>query len=166
MRKTIMLTLALSLILAGCSLFGGGSGGEGADGSDGFGGFDSPGGFDNPGSETIAEEFRGGWECEETTLEDPNSYTGYLHLEVSDDGSYSMYDIAAGNPGIEGWLEVLSDTELILHIEKTVDTDIPVEWEGISYAQKMKYCFTDDGKLQIAYDDGQRTSTLVFYRFN
>ena len=56
LKKTIMLTLALSLILAGCSLFGGGSGGEGADGPDGFGGFDSPG------SETIAEEFRGGWE--------------------------------------------------------------------------------------------------------
>lgn len=159
MKKTIMLALALSLILAGCSLFGGGSGGEGADGPDGFGGFDSPG------SETIAEEFRGGWECEETTLEDPNSYTGYLHLEVSDDGSYSMYDIAAGNPGIEGWMEVISDTELILHIEKTVDTDIPVEWDGISYDQKMKYCFTDDGKLQITYDDGRQTSTLVFYRW-
>ena len=159
MKKTIMLTLALSLILAGCSLFGDGSGGEGADGPDGAGGFDGAGG------EPIAEEFRGGWECEETTLEDPNSYTGYLHLEVSYDGSYSMYDIAAGNPGIEGWLEVLSDTELILHIDKTVDTDIPVEWEGISYDQKMKYCFTDDGKLQIAYDDGQRTSTLVFYRW-
>ena len=98
-------------------------------------------------------------------MEDPNSYTGYLHLEVSDDGSYSMYDIAAGNPGIEGWLEVLSDTELILHIEKTVDTDIPVEWDGISYDQKMKYCFTDDGKLQITYDDGRQTSTLVFYRW-
>lgn len=153
MKKTIMLTLVLSLILAGCSLFGGGSGGEGADGPDGFGG------------ETIAEEFRGGWECEETTLEDPNSYTGYLHLEVSDDGSYSMYDIAAGNPGIEGWLEVLSDTELILHIEKTVDTDIPVEWEGISYNETMKYSFTEDGKLQITYDDGRQTSTLVFYRW-
>ena len=106
------------------------------------------------GEELIDEEFRGGWECEETTLEDPESYTGYLHLEVSDDGSYSMYDISAGNPGIEGWLEVLSDT------------DIPVEWEGISYDQEMKYCFTDDGKLQISYDDGQQTSTLVFYRFD
>ena len=158
MRKTIMMTLALSLILAGCSLFGDGSGGEGADGPDGSGGFDSPD------SETIAEEFRGGWECEETTLEDPNSYTGYLHLEVSDDGSYSMYDISAGNPGIDGWLEVLSDTELILHIKKTVDTDIPIEWKGISYDQEMKYCFTDDGKLQITYDNGQKTSTLVFFK--
>ena len=152
MKKTIMLALALSLILAGCSLFGDGSGGEGADGPDGSGG------------EPIAEEFRGGWECEETTLEDPNSYTGYLHLEVSDDGSYSMYDISAGNPGIEGRLEVISDTELILHIKKTVDTDIPVEWEGISYEQKMKYCFTDDGKLKITYDSGIKTSTLVFYK--
>ncbi|MGN0735741.1 MAG: hypothetical protein ACI4LP_08045 [Anaerovoracaceae bacterium] len=118
------------------------------------------------GEALIDEEFRGGWECEETTLEDPESYTGYLHLEVSDDGSYSMYDISAGNPGIEGWLEVLSDTELILHIKKTVDTDIPVEWEGISYDQEMKYCFTDDGKLQISYDDGKQTSTLVFYRLD
>lgn len=135
----LCLVIALTFAMAGCSM------------SDG---------------ERIAEEFRGGWECEETTLEDPESYTGYLHLEVSDDGSYSMYDISAGNPGIEGWLEVISDTELILHIKKTVDTDIPVEWEGISYDQKMKYCFTDDGKLQISYEDGQQTSTLVFYRWD
>ena len=138
--EVICLVIMLTLAMAGCSL--------------------------SDGEELIDEEFRGGWECEETTLEDPDSYTGYLHLEVSDDGSYSMYDISAGNPGIEGWLEVLSDTELILHIKKTVDTDIPVEWEGISYDQEMKYCFTDDGKLQISYDDGQQASTLVFYRFD
>lgn len=150
MRKFLILCMmiVLTIVLAGCSLFGSG---------------DSE---DFAGGEPIAEKFLGGWECEETTLEDPNSYTGYLHLEISDDGSYSMYDISAGNPGIEGWLEVLSDTELILHIDKTVDTDIPVEWDGISYDQKMKYCFTDDGKLQITYDDGHKTSTLVFYRFN
>ena len=150
MRKFLILCMmiVLTIVLAGCSFLS----------SD-----DSKG---SAGTEPISEEFRGGWECEETTLEDPNSYTGYLHLEISDDGSYSMYDISAGNPGIEGWLEVLSDTELILHIDKTVDTDIPVEWDGISYDQKMKYCFTDDGKLQITYDDGRQTSTLVFYRFN
>lgn len=150
MRKFLILCLVivLTFVLAGCSFLS----------SDDYEG--------SAGSEPIAEKFLGGWECEETTLEDPNSYTGYLHLEVSDDGSYSMYDISAGNPGIEGWLEVLSDTELILHIKKTVDTDIPVEWDGISMDQKMKYCFTDDGKLQITYDNGQKTSTLVFYRFN
>ena len=150
MRKFLILCMmiVLTIVLAGCSLLS----------SD-----DSKG---SAGSEPISEEFRGGWECEETTLEDPYSYTGYLHLEVGDDGSYSRYDISAGNPGIEGWLEVLSDTELILHIKKTVDTDIPVEWDGISMEQKMKYCFTDDGKLQITYDDGHKTSTLVFYRLN
>lgn len=136
----LLLIVMLTLALAGCS-----GGGKAV-------------------SEPVFEEFRGGWECEETTLEDPNSYTGYLHLEVSDDGSYSMYDAEAGNPGIEGRLEVISDTELILHIKKTVDTDIPVEWEGISYEQKMKYCFTDDGKLEITYDSGIKTSTLVFYK--
>ena len=146
----ICLAIVLTFAMAGCSL---------SDGEDGSGEV-----YKGPDGEQIAEEFRGGWECEETTMEDPNSYTGYLHLEVSDDGSYSMYDISAGNPGIEGWLEVISDTELILHIKKTVDTDIPVEWEGISFDQKMKYCFTDDGKLQISYDDGQQTSTLVFYK--
>lgn len=150
MRKFLILcmVIVLTIVLAGCSFLS-------SDDSEG-----------SAGSGPIAEEFLGGWECEETTLEDPDSYTGYLHLEVSDDGSYSMYDISAGNPGIEGWMEVLSDTELILHIEKTVDTDIPVEWDGISMEQKMKYCFTDDGKLQITYDNGQKTSTLVFYRFN
>lgn len=140
MKKISVLCLVMAFIVAmsGCSLFGAG--------------------------ESIAEEFRGSWDCEETTLEDPNSYTGYLHLEVSDDGSYSMYDIEAGNPGIEGRMEVLSDTELVLHIDKTPDTDIPVEWEGISYDETIKYCFTDDGKLQLTYDNGSETSTLVFYR--
>lgn len=148
MGKFIIICLVMFLIFAfaGCSLFGK------AD-------YESDG-------KPIAEEFRGGWECEETTLENPDGYTGYLHLEVSDDGTYSMYDIGAGNPGIEGWIEVISENELILHIKKTADTDIPDDWDGISFDQEMKYRFTEDGKLQIVYDDGQQTSTLVFYRWS
>ena len=59
----LLLIVMLTLALAGCS-----EGGKAE-------------------SEPIAEEFRGGWDCEETTLEDPDSYTAYLHMEVSDDGS-------------------------------------------------------------------------------
>ena len=54
----------------------------------------------------LLEPFVGSWQCEAEPLERDDIYTGYLHLEVQDDSSYSMYDNEAGNPGIEGTLEI------------------------------------------------------------
>lgn len=119
-----------------------------------------------PGTEDAAllKPFLGGWQCEETPLERQDIYTGYLHLEVQDDSSYSMYDIGAGNPGIEGTLEIQTEDTMVIHIHETVDTDLPSGWETMSMDQPLTYRFTEDGKLEMSLADGEETVTLVFGR--
>ena len=92
-----------------------------------------------PGTEdaSLLKPFLGGWQCEETPLERQDIYTGYLHLEVQDDSSYSMYDIEAGNPGIEGTLEIQTEDTMVIHIHETVDTDLPGGWENMSMDQQL-----------------------------
>ena len=119
-----------------------------------------------PGTEDAAllKPFLGGWQCEETPLERQDIYTGYLHLEVQDDSSYSMYDIEAGNPGIEGTLEIQTEDTMVIHIHETVDTDLPGGWETMSMDQPLTYRFTEDGKLEMSLADDEGTVTLVFVR--
>ena len=119
-----------------------------------------------PGTEDAAllKPFLGSWQCEETPLERDDIYTGYLHLEVQDDSSYSMYDIEAGNPGIEGTLEIQTEDTMVMLIHKTVDTDLPGGWETMSMDQQLTYRFTEDGKLEMSLTDGEETVTLVFVR--
>ena len=119
-----------------------------------------------PGTDDAAllKPFLGSWQCEETPLERDDIYTGYLHLEVQDDSSYSMYDIEAGNPGIEGTLEIQTEDTMVIHIHKTVDTDLPGGWETMSMDQQLTYRFTEDGKLEMSLTDGEETVTLVFVR--
>ncbi|MGN1413717.1 MAG: hypothetical protein ACI4WY_05670 [Anaerovoracaceae bacterium] len=117
-----------------------------------------------PGTDDAAllKPFLGSWQCEETPLERDDIYTGYLHLEVQEDSSYSMYDIEAGNPGIEGTLEIQTEDTMVIHIHKTVDTDFPGGWENMSMDQPLMYRFTEDGKLEMSLADGEETVTLVF----
>ncbi len=119
-----------------------------------------------PGTEDAAllKPFLGSWQCEETPMERDDIYTGYLHLEVQDDSSYSMYDIEAGNPGIEGTLEIQTEDTMVIHIHETVDTDLPNGWETMSMDQPLTYRFTEDGKLEMSLADGEETVTLVFGR--
>ena len=119
-----------------------------------------------PGTEDAAllKPFLGSWQCEETPLERDDIYTGYLHLEVQDDSSYSMYDIEAGNPGIEGTLEIQTEDTMVIHIHETVDTDLPGGWETMSMDQQLRYRYTEDGKLEMSLADDEGTVTLVFVR--
>ncbi|MGN1143525.1 MAG: hypothetical protein ACI4SU_03090 [Anaerovoracaceae bacterium] len=119
-----------------------------------------------PGTDDAAllKPFLSSWQCEETPLERDDIYTGYLHLDVQDDSSYSMYDIEAGNPGIEGTLEIQTEDTMVIHIHETVDTDLPGGWETMSMDQQLTYRFTEDGKLEMSLADGEETVTLVFVR--
>ena len=52
-------------------------------------------------------EFVGKWQCADTPLEHPDYYTGYLMWSIKEDGTFSMYDAEAGNPGIKGTLQII-----------------------------------------------------------
>ena len=76
-------------------------------------------------------EFVGKWQCADAPAEHPEYYTGYLKWNIDEDGSFSMYDAEAGNPGISGELQILSDKELEFDCNTEDDFDPPVTWEDM-----------------------------------
>ena len=106
--------------------------------------------------------FEGRWQCAETPLEHPDYYTGYLVWMINAYSSFSMYDAEAGNPGIAGEMQIISDTELELHCNTEDDFDPPVTWEGMEETQVVSYAFINDKEMQISLHSEDGNSTLVF----
>ena len=106
----------------------------------------------------------GAWDCEDNPLGIPDSYTGYLHLEISADGSFEMYDAEAGNPGIEGRFLFLDDGRLQLAGVDRVDFDPPPLWESMQYDQVLAYELKTETKLLLTYTDPETETkiTLIF----
>jgi hypothetical protein len=108
--------------------------------------------------------FTGKWECEEHPLEHEEYYTGFVTMNIQEDGSFRMVDVEAGNPVISGELEFLSDTKLVLKCSTEDDFDPPPTWQTMEEEQEVEYRFTEDGKLCLTYNDGEAASTLVFVK--
>ena len=106
--------------------------------------------------------FEGRWQCAETPLEHPAYYTGYLMWVINKDGSFSMYDAEAGNPGITGDIQILSDRELRLICNTKDDFDPPVTWENMEETQMVSYAFITDKELHVSLVSEEWESTLVF----
>ena len=97
----------------------------------------------------------GEWQCAETYLETDERYTGFYRLWVERDGTFSMYDCEAGNPGISGTVIANSDSELEFYCDKD-DFDPPFEWK---VDRHFKAAYRLDGDtLYITHSD----RTLVF----
>lgn len=110
------------------------------------------------------EIMKGAWECEDNPLGIPDSYVGYLHLEISADGSFEMYDVEAGNPGIEGSFLFLEDGTVQLADVDRVDFDPPSVWSGMEYDQELSYELKSETKLLLTYTDPEsgEKMTLIF----
>ena len=106
----------------------------------------------------------GEWKCEENPLENEAYYTGFIVLNIQEDGSFRMYDAEAGNPVISGDLEILSDKELVLKCSTEDDFDPPPTWQSMKEEQEIAYSFAEDGKLHMTYKEGETASTLVFVK--
>ena len=107
-------------------------------------------------------EFLGKWQCAEAPLEHPDYYTGYLMWVINEDGSFTMYDAEAGNPGIQGNMQIVSDTELEFVCDTEEDFDPPVTWESMEETQVVSYKFTNDTEIQVTFASDEGDSTLVF----
>ena len=97
----------------------------------------------------------GEWDCADTYLETDEGYTGFYRLRVERDGTFSMYDCEAGNPGISGTVIANSDSELEFYCDKD-DLDPPFEWD-VNYNFKAAYRLDGD-TLYISHSN----RTLVF----
>lgn len=110
------------------------------------------------------ELMKGAWECEDNPLGIPDSYVGYLHLEISADGSFEMYDVEAGNPGIEGKFLFLQDGTVQLADVNRVDFDPPALWDSMKTDQVLAYQLKSETKLLLTYTDPKTDEeiTLIF----
>lgn len=107
-------------------------------------------------------EFVGKWQCAKNPLENSDYYTGYLVWAIEEDGSFSMHDAEAGNPGIAGNLEVVSKKEIQLNCNTEDDFDPPVTWESMKETQVLTYVFETDKELRVTFSAEAGDSTLVF----
>lgn len=111
-------------------------------------------------------EMVGEWQCESGTLEDPSDYVGYFCLYIKKDGTFSMYDAEAGNPGISGKMNILSEEQLQFSEIDKVDFDPPHSWQSMAYDQVITYQIKGEDELHLCYTNEKtgNTSTLVFHR--
>ena len=116
---------------------------------------------------TVLEDYSeliGRWQCAEAPLEHPDYYTGYLMWSINKDGSFSMYDAEAGNPGIAGELQIISDKEFRLECNTEDDFAPPVTWEEMQETQAVTYEFVKETEIHVTFKAEEGNSTLVFYR--
>ena len=115
----------------------------------------------------------GYWECQDTTLEERGTedshYVGCYGLRVFNDGTFTLTDVEAGNPGIAGWMYPDGGGNMPLKCDEG-DFDPPYLWMemGMKTDSTLQYSFhEDDGteQLYLIYADRKDTvSTLVFDR--
>ncbi len=107
------------------------------------------------------QEITGEWECAEALLEDAESYTGYLNLEMEDDGWFSLYDGEAGNPGIAGWVTRIGTDQLLLICTNYTECDPPPGWWEMKPVEKIMFRL-EEGTLFLQYEAQEETATLTF----
>ena len=116
--------------------------------------------------------FVGEWDCQDSTLEERGNedyaYVGYFTLRVEEDGSFSMYDGEAGNPGISGMMYPETDETVELHCDKD-DFDPPFSWAGFSAQETLTYEIVEENGTDVLYltftAKNGTASTLVFDRW-
>ena len=93
----------------------------------------------------------GQWNCHETAT-DETTDTSFYALTVKEDGTFSLYDQASGNPGISGKMSCDDTGNLgIINIEcDTDDFDPPVCW-NISENARLRYKVVDDDTIKLGY---------------
>nr|WP_294490047.1 hypothetical protein [uncultured Anaerosporobacter sp.] len=100
-------------------------------------------------SKVTIGDFEGSWEASGYAL-GKSEYTAYLAMRVKADGSFSIYDQEAGNPGISGKMTVVDDDTISLECD-SVDFDSP--WPELQLTDELKYHFYNENQVRITYDD-------------
>lgn len=93
----------------------------------------------------------GEWTCQEFAS-DETTDTSFYALTVSEDGAFSLYDQAAGNPGISGNMYCDDTGNLgIINIECNADDfDPPVCW-NISQNARLRYKVLNKDTIRLGY---------------
>lgn len=93
--------------------------------------------------------FEGSWEASGYAL-GKSEYTAYLVMRVKADGSFSIYDQEAGNPGISGMMTVVDEDTVSVECD-SVDFDSP--WPELQLTDELRYHFYNENQVRITYND-------------
>ena len=90
----------------------------------------------------VPSGFIGEWQCE-STASDGKTDTSFYKMYIKKDGSFSIYDAAAGNPGISGYMgnKTASTVDCKFNME---DFDVPFCWDIDSDTATLYYELKDD----------------------
>lgn len=120
----------------------------------------------------IPSSLAGEWQCEEMAS-DGITDTGFYHLTVNPKGPFSLYDAAAGNPGMSGNItEVTINEENDRYIAGTLaidcdtaDFDPPFCWD-VEPVDTLDFKVTSDGYLQLSHSAPTEEGESVILSFN
>ena len=98
----------------------------------------------------VPEGFPGEWRCEDTAS-DGQTDTSFYEMTIAEDGTFSMYDFAAGNPGISG--EMGNDNGNSIECRFDMDDfDVPFCWTIHSAKDSLDYELSED-TLRLGHND-------------
>ncbi|MBQ6496352.1 MAG: hypothetical protein IJI74_04185 [Firmicutes bacterium] len=94
----------------------------------------------------------GDWTCRDLAS-DETTDTSFYKLTVSEDGSFSLYDYASGNPGISGNMYCDDTGNLgIINIEcDSADFDPPFCWQSLSQNARLRYKVISSDTIKLGY---------------
>ena len=104
------------------------------------------------GGSKVPERLVGQWECADLAS-DGYTDTSFYALTIEKDGTFSLYDEAAGNPGISGTMKGDDTGKLgILELNCTEDDfDPPVCWAKLQKNSRLRYKIMSDGTIRLGY---------------
>lgn len=122
---------------------------------------------EDPDADNLNAKLRGTWCCEETPLNQPDDYTGYMVLEIGRTRKFILYDAEGGNFLLCGKIKIFSESLLQMSNFDYLFFEIPYCWETMNkIAQKFDYRLEGENKLYLTYTDKKtkKTCTLVFHQ--
>ena len=104
------------------------------------------------GGSKVPERLVGQWECADLAS-DGYTDTSFYALTIEKDGTFSLYDEAAGNPGISGTMKGDDTGKLgILELNcNEEDFDPPVCWAKMQTKSRVRYKIMDENTIRLGY---------------
>ena len=108
--------------------------------------------FTGCGGAKVPERLVGEWQCADLAS-DGYTDTSFYALTIEKDGTFSLYDFAAGNPGISGTMKG-DDTGKLGILELTCNEDNfnpPVCWAKMQKQSRVRYKIMDEKTIRLGY---------------
>ncbi|MBQ0078297.1 MAG: hypothetical protein KBS66_00200 [Eubacterium sp.] len=110
-------------------------------------------------SPSLPAQLIGDWNCQETAS-DGVTDTSFYHLTITEDGYFSIFDQAAGNPGIMGDIksvEVAEENNRYIAGSLTIDFntedfDPPFCW-NMEEKDTLEFKVSSEGHVQLSHND-------------